>query len=108
MKRIVYLFAAIILVGFMAPEKKVVFFMIGDSTMADKPLANNPERGWGQLFPQYISNAVEIKNLAVNGRSTKSFIKEGRWDTVMKYMKEGDYVFIQFGHNDSKLDGILT
>ena len=104
MKRIVYLFAAIILVGFMAPEKKVVFFMIGDSTMADKPLANNPERGWGQLFPQYISSAVEIKNLAVNGRSTKSFIKEGRWDSVMKYMKEGDYVFIQFGHNDSKLD----
>ena len=104
MKRIVYLFAAIILVGFMAPEKRVVFFMIGDSTMADKPLANNPERGWGQIFPQYISSAVEVKNLAVNGRSTKSFIKEGRWDTVMKYMKDGDYVFIQFGHNDSKLD----
>jgi DNA sulfur modification protein DndE len=104
MKRIVYLLAAIILVGFMTPEKKVVFFMIGDSTMADKPLSNNPERGWGQLFPQYISDAVDIKNLAVNGRSTKSFIKEGKWDTVMKYMKEGDYVFIQFGHNDSKLD----
>ena len=78
--------------------------MIGDSTMADKPLSNNPERGWGQLFPQYFSNEVEIKNFAVNGRSTKSFIKEGRWDTVMKYMKAGDYVFIQFGHNDSKLD----
>lgn len=78
--------------------------MIGDSTMADKPLLNNPERGWGQLFPQYFSNEVEIKNFAVNGRSTKSFIKEGRWDTVMKYMKPGDYVFIQFGHNDSKLD----
>jgi DNA sulfur modification protein DndE len=54
MKRIAYLFAALILLGFMTPEKKVVFFMIGDSTMADKPLSNNPERGWGQLFPQYI------------------------------------------------------
>jgi DNA sulfur modification protein DndE len=43
MKRIVYLLAAIILVGFMSPEKKVVFFMIGDSTMADKPISNNPE-----------------------------------------------------------------
>jgi DNA sulfur modification protein DndE len=104
MKRIVYLFTACILLGFVAPEKKIVFFMIGDSTMADKPLLNNPERGWGQLFPQYFSDGVEIRNLAVNGRSTKSFIKEGRWDTVMKYMKPGDYVFIQFGHNDSKLD----
>lgn len=104
MKRIVYIFTICFLLGFIAPEKKVVFFMIGDSTMADKPLLNNPERGWGQLFPQYFSNDVEIKNLAVNGRSTKSFIKEGRWDTVMKYMKPGDYVFIQFGHNDSKLD----
>ena len=104
MKRIVYLLAVAIIMGFIAPEKKVVFFMIGDSTMADKPLQNNPERGWGQLFPQYFSDGVEIKNLAVNGRSTKSFIKEGRWDTVMKYMKPGDYVFIQFGHNDSKLD----
>jgi DNA sulfur modification protein DndE len=104
MKRIVYIFTVCILLGFIAPEKKVVFFMIGDSTMADKPLLNNPERGWGQLFPQYFSDGVEIRNLAVNGRSTKSFIKEGRWDTVMKYMKPGDYVFIQFGHNDSKLD----
>jgi len=104
MKRIVYIFTVCILLGFIAPEKKIVFFMIGDSTMADKPLLNNPERGWGQLFPQYFSNEVEIKNFAVNGRSTKSFIKEGRWDTVMKYMKPGDYVFIQFGHNDSKLD----
>ena len=104
MKRIVYIFVACILLSFIAPEKKIVFFMIGDSTMADKPLLNNPERGWGQLFPNYFSDRVEIKNLAVNGRSTKSFIKEGRWDTVMKYMKPGDYVFIQFGHNDSKLD----
>ena len=60
------------------------------------------ERGWGQLFPQFFTNEVAVKNHAVNGRSTKSFIKEGRWDSVMKYLKKDDFVFIQFGHNDAK------
>jgi DNA sulfur modification protein DndE len=45
-----------------------------------------------------------VKNYAVNGRSTKSFIKEGRWDSVMKYLQKDDYVFIQFGHNDEKIE----
>ena len=86
------------------PERRITVFMIGDSTMADKPLNDNPERGWGQLFPQYFTDAVQIKNYAVNGRSTKSFIKEGRWDSVMKYMRKDDWVFIQFGHNDEKIE----
>jgi DNA sulfur modification protein DndE len=82
--------------------KQVRIFMIGDSTMADKPLADNPERGWGQLFPAFFTDEVSVKNYAVNGRSTKSFIKEGRWDTVLKYLQKDDWLFIQFGHNDSK------
>jgi DNA sulfur modification protein DndE len=82
--------------------KQVRIFMIGDSTMADKPLADNPERGWGQLFPNFFTDEVSVKNYAVNGRSTKSFIKEGRWDSVLKYLQKDDWVFIQFGHNDSK------
>jgi DNA sulfur modification protein DndE len=90
--------------AFLAPEKKVTVFLIGDSTMADKPLDENPERGWGQLFPKYITDEVEIQNRAVNGRSTKSFIAEHRWDTVMSRLKAGDYVMIQFGHNDSKVE----
>jgi DNA sulfur modification protein DndE len=90
--------------AFLAPEKKVTIFLIGDSTMANKPLDENPERGWGQLFPNYITDEVEIQNHAVNGRSTKSFINEHRWDTVMSRLKQGDYVMIQFGHNDSKVE----
>lgn len=77
-------------------------FMIGDSTMADKPLEDNPERGWGQLLPTFFGDKVVIQNHAMNGRSTKSFIDEGRWDAVLRQLKSGDWVFIQFGHNDEK------
>jgi len=90
--------------SFLLPEKKVTIFLIGDSTMANKPLEENPERGWGQLFPKYMTDEVEIQNHAVNGRSTKSFINEHRWDTVMSRLKPGDYVMIQFGHNDQKVE----
>ncbi|MFM6925743.1 MAG: glycosyl hydrolase family 28 protein, partial [Ferruginibacter sp.] len=90
--------------AFLAPVKKTTIFLVGDSTMADKPLDENPERGWGQFFPRYMTDEVEIQNHAVNGRSTKSFINEHRWDTVMSRLKAGDYVMIQFGHNDSKLE----
>ena len=84
------------------PNEQVRVFLIGDSTMADKPVEENPERGWGQLFPQYFDHGVAIKNFAVNGRSTKSFIDEKRWDAVRQQLQRGDWVFIQFGHNDSK------
>jgi len=90
--------------AFMLPEKKITVFLIGDSTMADKPLKDNPERGWGQLFPNFFKDEVTIQNHAVNGRSTKSFISEHRWDTVMSRLKEGDYVMVQFGHNDEKVE----
>ncbi|MCB0533595.1 MAG: rhamnogalacturonan acetylesterase [Saprospiraceae bacterium] len=79
-------------------------FLIGDSTMADKPGTpeENPERGWGQLLPEYFEETLIIKNHAVNGRSTRSFLDEGRWATVLDALQPGDYVFIQFGHNDQK------
>ncbi len=77
--------------------------LIGDSTMADKPLDDNPERGWGQLFPLFFTQDVEIINYARNGRSTKSFIDQGLWNNVLKNLKPGDYVLIQFGHNDAKI-----
>src|ERR1700741_2074049 len=104
MKRVAYLLALLAMMSFGLPDRRVTIFMIGDSTMADKPLADNPERGWGQLFPRFFTNEVVIKNHAVNGRSTKSFIKEGRWDSVMKYLQKDDYVFIQFGHNNEKIE----
>jgi len=78
-------------------------FLIGDSTMSNKKNSEiNPERGWGQMLPQYFLKEINIENHAKNGRSTKSFIDEGRWLDVKKNIKPGDYVFIQFGHNDSK------
>ncbi|AOW09760.1 rhamnogalacturonan acetylesterase [Flavobacterium gilvum] len=83
-------------------QKKTIY-SIGDSTMANKPIENgNPERGWGQMLPQFFTDNITIDNRAVNGRSTKSFINEKRWDAVYKSLKPGDYVFIQFGHNDQK------
>jgi DNA sulfur modification protein DndE len=104
MKKVLFGCGLLALFAFGIPEHKVQVFMIGDSTMADKPLAGNPERGWGQLFPRFFTKEISIRNYAVNGRSTKSFIHEGRWDTVLKYLRPGDYVFIQFGHNDEKIN----
>lgn len=77
--------------------------LVGDSTMADKPTwPPQPERGWGQLLPQYFRDPTVVINYAVNGRSTKSFIDEGRWEHVRAALRPGDWVIIQFGHNDEK------
>ncbi len=81
---------------------RVALHLVGDSTMSDKPNLAYPERGWGQLLPQYINNELDIVNHAANGRSTRRFIDEGRWALVLSELKEGDYVLIQFGHNDQK------
>lgn len=89
--------------GFKTDNPVVTVFMIGDSTMANKDLTGrNPERGWGMVLPRYFTEEIRIDNHAVNGRSSKSFIDEGRWDKVLSRIKKGDYVFIQFGHNDEK------
>ena len=94
-----------LLSAFTADKPVITIFMIGDSTMADKSLTGgNPERGWGQMLPGYLSEEIRVDNHAVNGRSSKSFIDEGRWEKVISQVKKGDYVFIQFGHNDEKSD----
>lgn len=86
-----------------AGKRPVTLFMVGDSTMADKEeLDISPERGWGQLFPTYLKGNIVVENHARNGRSTKSFIAQGRWAEVMKRVHRGDIVLIQFGHNDAK------
>ncbi|HEX7585317.1 MAG TPA: rhamnogalacturonan acetylesterase [Prolixibacteraceae bacterium] len=86
-----------------ASEKRITVFTIGDSTMANKKVDVFPETGWCQAFPAFVDQSVKIKNRAVNGRSSKSFISEGRWKEVLGSLQEGDYVFIQFGHNDAKI-----
>ena len=80
--------------------------LIGDSTMADKPKQPaNPETGWGQALPTLLKAEVgRVVNYAMNGRSTKSFIDEGRWTKVVAALQPGDFVIIQFGHNDEKAD----
>ncbi len=84
-------------------EKAFTIHLMGDSTMAPKDLSGgNPERGWGMMFPNFLDGQVEVINYAQNGRSTKSFIDLGIWDEVKANLREGDYVFIEFGHNDSK------
>lgn len=82
--------------------QQVRIFMIGDSTMANKAADKAPETGWGMVFNEFFNDKVEVNNHAVNGRSSLSFIGEGRWDTVYSQLQEGDYLFIQFGHNDQK------
>ncbi len=78
-------------------------YMIGDSTMAQKNLeGGNPERGWGQLLPQYFKSEVKIENHAKDGRSTRSFFDEGLWTPIVSALQPGDWVIIQFGHNDQK------
>ena len=83
--------------------QQITVFTIGDSTMANKKAEVAPETGWCQVFPAFVDQTVEVKNRAVNGRSTKSFITEGRWKSVLDSLHSGDYVFIQFGHNDQKI-----
>lgn len=92
-------------IGSTRGEESFSVFMIGDSTMADKPVVpENPERGWGQLLRLYFKSHVTIENHAVNGRSSRSFINEGRWENVLSKIAPGDWVIIQFGHNDQKPD----
>ena len=83
-------------------QKPIDVYMVGDSTMSNKKAEVYPETGWGQVFDEFFDEQVTVHNHAVNGRSTKSFITEGRWQTVLDSLKQGDYVFIQFGHNDQK------
>jgi lysophospholipase L1-like esterase len=84
------------------PPHKTNLFLVGDSTMAIKKADRRPETGWGEKLRDLFKPSLIIHNHAVNGRSSKSFIAEGRWQTVIDQLQPGDFVFIQFGHNDQK------
>lgn len=105
MKQFKYLFVtfALLLFASALPEKTTTIFIIGDSTAANKDISKGKlERGWGMVLQSYFDDNIRVDNRALNGRSSLSFINEGRWDAVLKSMKPGDYVIIQFGHNDEK------
>ena len=94
----------LLFMSFIVPQPKITIWMIGDSTMAKKEAKAYPETGWGMELGNFFDNSVLIENRALNGRSTKSFINENHWQPVLDNIKEGDYVFIEFGHNDEKID----
>ena len=94
----------LIMFSFITDQKKVVIWLCGDSTMSIKETKAYPETGWGMPFANFWDSSVVVKNLAKNGRSTKTFISENLWQQVVDNAKEGDYVFIQFGHNDESKD----
>ncbi len=102
-KRAFYiLFIVAITFGCKTADKPFTIYTIGDSTMADKKTEVYPETGWCQGLGEYFDEFVKVDNHAVNGRSSKNFIDEGRWQAVFDSLKPGDFVFIQFGHNDQK------
>lgn len=101
----IYIAVAALVLSAFKQEKVVKVFMIGDSTMANKDIRDDKqERGWGMMLQNYFTEDILIDNHAVNGRSSKSFIAEGRWQKVLDAIRPGDYVIIQFGHNDEKDD----
>jgi len=109
MKRTTLFLSLLLLFSFMHKKQQTTIFTIGDSTMANKtsPGDHPAERGWGMMLSEFFKPNVSVQNHAKNGRSSKSFRTEGRWDVVLKEIKPGDYVFIQFGHNDQKADTLL-
>ena len=110
-KKISILLVFLLGFSFISLGAKIRIFTIGDSTMADydtiKYSGDKEQRGWCQLFPKFLYEEVVLKNAAKNGRSSKSFYYE-IWKSLRNEIKKGDYVFIQFGHNDEKNNGLDT
>lgn len=79
-------------------------FLAADSTVAYNDISTYPQTGWGQVIHLYLQDNIEIHNHAMNGRSSMSFINEGRLKAIEEQIGEGDFLFIQFGHNDQKED----
>lgn len=105
-------FIAVILISFstatiFAQKSPVTIFIAGDSTAAQKLPEKRPETGWGEMLGQHFKDGkIKIDNRAQNGRSTRTFIAENRWQAIVDHLKKGDYVFIQFGHNDESKEKV--
>ena len=86
----------------MLKKEKPVFYIIGDSTVRNGDgTGKNQQWGWGSMIADYFDTAkISVRNHAIGGRSSRTFITEGRWDRIMATLKKGDYVIMQFGHND--------
>jgi rhamnogalacturonan acetylesterase len=102
-QRILCLFFLMLLYSFSVIKEKPVLYIIGDSTVKNSDgSGRNGQWGWGSLIGGYFdSTKIDVRNHAIGGRSSRTFITEGRWDAILKTLKEGDYVMMQFGHNDA-------
>jgi lysophospholipase L1-like esterase len=100
MKYAIAIISLFLLTAFKFADHKTTVYLVGDSTISIKETNAYPETGWGMPFAYFFDSSVRVDNRAMNGRSTRTFIEEKRWESVMKTLTEGDYVFIQFGHND--------
>lgn len=90
-----------ILVSTAFAQQPITIYLAGDSTMAEKLPSKRPETGWGEFLQDAFDEShVRVENHAKNGRSTRTFLSEGLWQEIVDKLKPGDYVFIQFGHND--------
>ncbi|MGN0870369.1 MAG: rhamnogalacturonan acetylesterase [Victivallales bacterium] len=83
------------------PLSALDIYLAGDSTMAGYPPQSAPQAGWGQVFEDFCKKGVNVYNYAKGGRSSKSFRSEKIWDMIMEKIQPGDFVLIQFGHNDA-------
>ena len=83
-------------------KERPVFYIIGDSTVRNGDgSGRNQQWGWGSFMAEHFDTSkITIRNHAIGGRSSRTFINEGRWDTILARLKKGDYVIMQFGHND--------
>jgi lysophospholipase L1-like esterase len=100
MKSLMLVFFTALLAFTLPPKKKIKVYMIGDSTMCEYEAKRQPLTGWGMPFKYFFDSTVQIDNRARGGRSTRTFLSEGRWQPIADSLQEGDYVLMQFGHND--------
>jgi len=89
----------------MVQTSTISIYLAGDSTVANCPEHEAPMAGWGQVIQSFFNSPVVVHNEAMGGRSSNSFIEEGRLKSILERIQEGDYLFIQFGHNDQKSYG---
>jgi lysophospholipase L1-like esterase len=96
------IFLLLLCSGIAEGRKPVTIYLAGDSTMAQKLPEKRPETGWGEELQKFFKDGtVVVDNRAKNGRSTRTFIEEKLWQGIVDNLRKGDYVFIEFGHNDS-------
>ena len=99
--------ATLVLAVLAGTREPITIYIAGDSTAAEKLPEKRPETGWGEKLQQYFAPSdVRVEDDAKNGRSTRTFLSEGLWQGIVDHMRPGDYVFIQFGHNDESKEKV--